>query len=227
MAPAVIAPRPRTGTECLNRPHEVLKIVHPELSEPDRDIIRAAAPVLMLGRLLVAPDVDELRVAEDLVRVAQHVLADLVVGGRGQHAAVVLQPPVMRGGEVQLRDRLKAHAPQPGELGAEFVHAPGAGDGQLGVAGVDDALPEVDHDHVHLFRGRMIRDLAPQVVLAAERRVRQPRRELGQVDVRREPIAPHVVAEVQQHRLDGLGTLGGHKSGVGSPRNTTQTERCG
>ena len=52
--------------------------MHPELADADRDIIRATASSLMLGRLLVAPNVDEARTVKDLGGIAQHVLAHLV-----------------------------------------------------------------------------------------------------------------------------------------------------
>ena len=167
--------------------------------------VTALVPVLVFRRLLVETYVHEPRPPEYLRHVRDEILAHPVVRGRGEHAPVVLQPAVVRRREVQLRNRLDPHLAQAQHLVAHLVGRPAPLDRQFRMARIDKRLANVDHDHVHALCRRMVRHLAPLRLPAAQLRIGTLQTsECGLVEIVREPVAPHVVPEVQQKRFQRL-----------------------
>ena len=120
---------------------------------------------------------------------------------------VVLEPAVVRGGEVELGNRLDAHAAQAHDFVAELVRRPAALDRELRMARVHEALADVDDEHVESALRHAVDHAPPQLVLVAERVVRTVSlmyRGSG-LHVVGQPFAPHVVAEVEQQGLDLVG----------------------
>ena len=120
---------------------------------------------------------------------------------------VVLEPAVVRGGEVELGNRLDAHAAQAHDFVAELVRRPAALDRELGMARIHEPLADVDDQHVESALRHAVDHAPPQLVLVAERVVRTVSlmdRGSG-LHVVGQPFAPHVVAEVEQQGLDLVG----------------------
>ena len=151
---------------------------------------------------LVPAKMEETRRAEDLRRVTDDILHDLVVRRRGDHAMVDLEPLVMRGGEVELRDRLQPHLAELLKLGLHPVRRPASLHGQLGMARELHELAEIQHHHVHLLFGHPGDSLVPDCLVEADvvRHILAPIRLLDLVG--HLPIAPHVAAGMQQHGMD-------------------------
>ena len=163
---------------------------------------------LVAVRLLVVAEVEEARLVEDVDHFADEVGADLVVGRRGDHVAVVLEPRVVRRGEVELRDRFEAHLAQARELGAETVDLPRALDGDFGVARVLERLAEVDDDEVHAGLDHVRGEAPPHAFVEAE--VVLLADELEVLALVRSPgidglVAPHVHAHVEERAPDFSG----------------------
>ena len=163
---------------------------------------------LVAVRLLVVAEVEEARLVEDVDHFADEVGADLVVGRRGDHVAVVLEPRVVSRGEVELRDRFKAHLAQAGELGAETVDLPRSLHGELGVARVLERLAEVDDDEVHAGLDHVRGEALPHALVEAE--VVLLADEFEVLSLVRPPgidrlVAPHVHAHVEERAPDFSG----------------------
>ena len=184
----------------------------PEVSLPHHGI--EVLPLVAV-RLFVVAEVEEAGLVEDVDHLADEVGADFVVGLRGHHVAVVLEPGVVRRGEVELRNRLKAHFAQAREFGAEAVDLPRALDGKLGVALVLEGLAEVDDDEVHASLDHVRGEALPDALVEAEAVLLAD--ELEVLALVGAPgidglVAPHVHAHVEERAPDLAGR--GRREGV-------------
>ena len=73
---------------------------------------------------LIVADVEESRLAEKLRHFAYQVAAYTVVFRRGYHSVVFPEPDVVRGGKVELGNRLQPHATKTRKLRCKFILAP-------------------------------------------------------------------------------------------------------
>ena len=90
MLPAVVAPGPGPHAVLLACPDKMNEIVHPELVATLDHMHVARNAALQGGSLLVATDVQEPGMAENLCDIGNQVLAHAVVLRSGDHAAVLL-----------------------------------------------------------------------------------------------------------------------------------------
>ena len=84
------------------------------------------------------------------------------VAHRGNIITVFLEPRVVRGGEVQLRDRGKADLPETRQLSAKAFDAPTPLHSKLGVAWIDYRLGDIHDDGVQPSGRHAVCRLAPQ-----------------------------------------------------------------
>ena len=105
--PNVIRPDPGTGAVLLALAAKEIKIVPPKVSVAHHDHFIC---LLQVRHLLVAAQVEEARMVKHLTDLADHVGAELIISGGGDHAAILLHPGIVAGGEVELRNGLDAES---------------------------------------------------------------------------------------------------------------------
>ena len=91
---------------------------------------------------------EETRLVKHLAHVLDHIGAHPIVFGRGNHAAVVLQPEIVAGGEIQLGDRLKSQTPQAIKLLSQLFGAPRALHRQFGMAWIKHLFGKIHQQKV-------------------------------------------------------------------------------
>ena len=192
MVPDIIRPDPRTRAALLHLPGQEQEVAPPRLVLPDDHVlVILLAPVV----LLVHSQVEEPGPPEELVHLGNQIAADAIVRVRRNAVSVFAQPGVMRGREVQLRDRLQAQRAQPLQFTTQFGCAPGALNRNLGVALVLHPVAQVDHHHVHPGLMHLLQDVVPQAPIKPEV---GPVNGVVTLKLRRIPVAPHIHAQMQQ-----------------------------
>ena len=197
MPPQEIAPYPRAHAKLLDRLDEEVEVMPPEFPLAHGAI---GVFVLVSRSLLVVAEMEEARLVEHLAHVADHVCAHSVVFRRRDHAPVFLEPRIVRGGEVELRDRLQAHPAQPRKLLAHLLGVPRSLNGKFGMARIEIPFANVDHDGIESFPHHAIRQPPPYRLVELE--IVDGAEIFGAVVPRPDfyrHIAPHVVPELQEH----------------------------
>ena len=197
--PQEIAPYPRAHAKLLDSLDEEVEVMPPEFPLAHGAI---GVFVLVSRSLLVVAEMEEARLVEYLAHVADHVGAHSVVFRRRDHASIFLEPRIVRSGEVELRDRLQAHAAQPRKLLAHLLGVPRSLYGKFGMARIEISFANVDHDGVEAALDHPIRQPAPHGLVKPEAFLRTHGVEvlfLGKAPAVHLDVAPHVVPQLKEH----------------------------
>ena len=163
---------------------------------------------LIAGSLLVVSKVEIAGMVEHLGDILDEILANLIVLPSGHHAMVVLEPRIVAGGEVELRNHLESHSAKADDFLAELLDAPGSLHRKLGMAGVLDYLRKIDDDLVAAGLRESCGDAAPgrlvepHVVRTA---AREPLLGHGRILRLKRHIPPRIHSEMREIRPDKLG----------------------
>lgn len=171
MVPPEIAPGPGAHGILFAGLDDMEKIIPPEFALAHGDVQATAGIVLMPGCLLVETYVHETGITEYLGDILDEILAHPVVRRRREHAAIMLQPSVVRCGEIELGDHLDALCVEMAYLVPHPVWRPAALDGKFGMARENKPFAYVDDEHVEPLGGHMVGNLAPIFILGAKLRV--------------------------------------------------------
>ena len=165
MVPDVIRPDPRPRAALFDLLHQEQEIAPPRVILADDDVL---VILLVAVILLIHAQVEEPGPVEQPDHLRDQIAADGIVGVGRDAARVLAQPGVVRGREIQLRDRLQAERPQPLQLTPQFGGAPGAFDRNLRVALILHPVAQVDHHHVHARLLHLLEQVVPQAPVEAE-----------------------------------------------------------
>ena len=182
--PAVIAPHPGAVSGVLHALDRVEEIFPPEIALTHNHVIVFR---LMGICLLIPAEMKEPRIAENLGGVADHISNHPVVFACRHHTRIFAEPTVVGAGEVELGHERQPLGLETIDFRAHFVGRPAALDRKLGMRRKHKPFADIDQQRIVLRRRHAVGRLAPVFILEAQFAV---------------ALAPHIVAQMQQHRLD-------------------------
>ena len=194
MLPVHITPEPRLRSMLLDLLHSEEEIVPPKIALTDHG---KTALALRNHLFFIPAKMEETRLAEYLAHIADHIRADLVVFRSGDLTRILLEPCVVRSGEIEFRYRLNSQSSQTGKFRLHLLRRPAAFHGEFRMARIHHSLAKIYEQKVNaLFRG-VLSHLVPKLLVRAVEvagvpvpllfRLRLPDKRL---------FAPHVVAEL-------------------------------
>jgi hypothetical protein len=140
-----------------NAIHEVVQIVPPKVTLTNNGVIEVS---LVICGLLVHTKMEMLRPKKGTNLINQ-VLTNLIIGGRGEHSRIILQPNVMTSREVKLRDKLKAHALQSFNLLFHRIMIPGITNVDFRMRFIFQSLGDVDNQRINACLTKVLSVLIP------------------------------------------------------------------